>query len=295
MPSFPFKKIDAFATATSTGNPAGAVYLDSFEAITEAQMQRIALELKGFVCETGFIARIAPDAFRIRYFSSEKEVAFCGHATIAIMHDLLAHDPDLAALPRILLHTSKGILPVENRIRTEDAVYIQAPVPVFTEDHPGIAEIAQALNLAEAALDPALPIGVVNAGNQTLCVPLKSAGEVVGCRPAFNEVLAFCQRHGLDVITVFSDAPGPASLRTRVFAATFGYLEDPATGSGNAALGHHLHRTGLWDGLPILVEQNADLANPNVIRLASVADAEHGIRVLFGGGAIVRIEGRYLL
>jgi predicted PhzF superfamily epimerase YddE/YHI9 len=29
-------------------------------------------------------------------------------------------------------------------------------------------------------------------------------------------------------------------FRVRVFAATFGYLEDPATGSGNSALGYYL-------------------------------------------------------
>ena len=42
MKTFTFKKIDAFATATSGGNPAAAVYLDSFESITEQEMQRIA-------------------------------------------------------------------------------------------------------------------------------------------------------------------------------------------------------------------------------------------------------------
>ena len=71
MKTFTFKKIDAFATPTTGGNPAGAVYLDSMESIREPEMQRIARELKGFVSEVGFIARIAPDAFRIRYFSSE--------------------------------------------------------------------------------------------------------------------------------------------------------------------------------------------------------------------------------
>jgi len=188
MKTFTFKKMDAFATATSGGNPAAAVYLDSMESITEPEMQQIARELKGFVSEVGYIARIAPDAFKIRYFSSEKEVQFCGHATIAIMHDLVTQDPGLASLEQILLQTNKG-----------------------------------------------------------------------------------------------------------VFAAPFGYLEDPATGSGNAALGYHLQRRGHWNGTPIRLEQNADLENPNIVRLSSIADAKHGIRVIVGGGAIVRIEGRYCL
>lgn len=292
MKSVSFKKIDAFATATSGGNPAAAVYLDTFDAITEPEMQRIARELKGFVSEVGFVVRLAPDAFKLRYFSAEKEVAFCGHATIAILHDLVAHDAGLAALERILVHTNKGILPVENR---EGSVYIHAPEPVFTPCRLGTGEICEALDLPPSALDPALEPGIVNAGNQTLCLSLRTCRDVVEARPDFHRLRAFCERHGLDVITIFStQTADPANQwRTRVFAAPFGYLEDPATGSGNAALGYHLHRAGRWDGTPIRIEQNAELAHPNLVRLGSRPDPVHGLRVIFGGGAILRIDGRY--
>lgn len=294
MKTFTFKKIDAFATTTSGGNPAAAVYLDSFESITEPEMQRIARELKGFVCEVGYIARIAPNAFKIRYFSSEKEVQFCGHATIAIMHDLVTHDSSLASLERILLHTNKGVLAVENR---DGSVFIQAPEPVFTECRIEPAEICKALDIPESILDTGIETGIVNAGNQTLCLSLKTCQDVAGVAPNYQTVLAFCERHHLDVITIFSKnvAHPENHYRTRVFAAPFGYLEDPATGSGNAALGYHLHGCGHWDGIPIRLEQNADLQNPNIVLLSSIADEKHGIRVIFGGGAIVRIEGRYCL
>lgn len=292
MKSYSFKKIDAFATTTSGGNPAAAVYLDSFDAITEAEMQRIACELKGFVSEVGYLVRLAPDAFKLRYFSAEKEVAFCGHATIAILHDLVSHDPALASLERILLHTNKGILPVENR---DGCVYIHAPEPVHTECGIGAREICEALNLPPSALDPVIETGIVNAGLQTLCLPLKTLQAVVTAKPDFKTLQDFCKRHGVDIITLFTErVADPANrLRTRVFAAPFGYLEDPATGSGNAALGYHLYRLGLWDGSPIRIEQNADVANPNIVRLGSMPDPDFGIRVTFGGSAILRIDGRY--
>lgn len=295
MNSYPFKKMDAFATEESAGNPAGMVLLKRLEDLPEAQMQRIARELKGYVSEVGFIARIAPDAFKIRYFSSEQEVQFCGHATIGIMYDRILSDPSVAGLPRILLHTNKGILPVENRVREEGAVYIHAPAPVYTECRLDLAEICEALSLHSGSVDPSIEPGIVNAGNQTLCVPLKKAEDVVGVRPDFGKLLRFCQSRRLDVVTVFSrTVADPANqLRTRVFAAPFGYLEDPATGSGNAALGYHLHLLGLWDGSPLRIEQNADLRNPNIVRLGSIPDAEHGIRAVFGGGAVLKVEGRY--
>jgi predicted PhzF superfamily epimerase YddE/YHI9 len=49
MKKFAFKKIDAFATQESGGNPAAAVYLTAEQDISAHEMQRIAKELKGFV------------------------------------------------------------------------------------------------------------------------------------------------------------------------------------------------------------------------------------------------------
>lgn len=292
MSAFAFKKLDAFATSTSGGNPAGAVYLDSFDAITEPQMQRIARELKGFVSEVGYVAPAGPGAFRLRYFSSEKEVQFCGHATIAIAHDLFAHDAELVALARITLHTNRGVLPVDYR---EGSVFIQAPEPVFAESPIEAVEACVALNIPSTAIDPALPVGVVNAGNQTLCLPVRSCDDVTNTRPRYDIVRAFCDRARLDVITLFStETADPANgLRTRVFAAPFGYLEDPATGSGNAALGYHLHRLGWWDGTPLRIEQGPDRDCPNLVQLEGLEGDGEGFRVMFGGSAAPRIDGRY--
>ena len=83
--------------------------------------------------------------------------------------------------------------------------------------------------------------------------------------------------------------------RTRVFAAPFGYLEDPATGSGNAAFGYYLLRNNRWDGQPISVEQNGDLAHPNIVKLLAKHNEHNKVQVVFGGGAILRIAGEYFL
>ncbi|OQB80132.1 MAG: Trans-2,3-dihydro-3-hydroxyanthranilate isomerase [Verrucomicrobia bacterium ADurb.Bin122] len=80
-------------------------------------------------------------------------------------------------------------------------------------------------------------------------------------------------------------------LRTRVFAPAFGYLEDPATGSGNAALAHWLRKHGAWTGETLAIEQGPDRANPNLIQLR--ADAHSRLHI--GGRAVARIEGEYIL
>ena len=258
-------------------------------------MQRIAKDLKGFVSEVAFLSQMTPGVFSVRYFSSEREVQFCGHATVGMMYDLIKTDPVLAQQAVIQLHTNKGVLPVENRVRQQDAVFIHAPTPAYTTVQAGLAEICAAMNVRLDQIDQSIPLGLVNAGNQTLCIPLKSMVDVIELQPDFDAVLSFCQKFDLDVVTIFTtDTADPLNqIRSRVFAATFGYLEDPATGSGNAALGYHLHRSGKWDGSAIRIEQNAERSNPNIIRLATIPDLEHGIRVIFGGGSMTRITGHY--
>jgi len=72
-------RIAAFADADNGGNPAGVMIADTLP--DDAEMRRIAAEV-GY-SETAF-AMPVDDAWRVRYFSPESEVPFCGHATIAL-------------------------------------------------------------------------------------------------------------------------------------------------------------------------------------------------------------------
>ena len=73
------QKIAAFSDGDNGGNPAGVMITDSHP--DSAEMQRIAAQV-GY-SETAF-AMPAGKAWRVRYFSPESEVPFCGHATIAL-------------------------------------------------------------------------------------------------------------------------------------------------------------------------------------------------------------------
>ena len=73
--------------------------------------------------------------------------------------------------------------------------------------------------------------------------------------------------NGIDIIHVSTKETYTASskYRTRVFAPKYGYLEDPATGSGNAAFGYYLINENLWnDGFTI--EQGTNKSNPNFVK-----------------------------
>ena len=297
MKEFNFKKIDAFATSKSDGNLAGYVTLNSIADITPAEMLKIAKEMKGFVNEVGYVCQTAANEFDLKYYSSEREVDFCGHATIAIMYDLLKCNKQLGRCEFLKIRTNRGELTVENRIESENAVFILSPEPYEVHTLPNVKEIADNLGISVSEICENRPISIINAGLTTLIVPIWTLPSILNIAPQLETLKAFCEKNGIDIIEVYSTVVADKSnnYRTRVFAPTFGYIEDAATGSGNSALGYYLIKNNMWSGSTVVIEQNGLFDNFNVVKLQRKTDEKGNVRVLFGGGAITRIEGKYLL
>jgi len=297
MKEFDFKKIDAFATINSGGNPAGYVLLNSAEDISVDEMQHMARELKGFVNEVGYVFKSSENQIDMKYYSSEREVDFCGHATVAIMYDLLINDASLQQFETLKIKTNRGLLKAENRIKSENAVFIFSPEPFENETIPTLIDIATNLNITSNLIDNRFPISIINAGLSTLLVPIVNLESILSISPDLEQLKDFCFANHIDIIHVFSSevADKNNNYRTRVFAPTFGYIEDPATGSGNSAFGYYLLKNNLWKGETVSIEQNGLKNNFNVVKLQKQIDENGNTRILFGGAAIIRIEGKYQL
>lgn len=261
MKKLRFKKIDAFASRNSSGNPAAVIYLNTLEELSEEEKLQIAKELKGFVSEVGFVCPGAETDYELCYFSSEREVQ------------------------------------VQNCYQDEQSVYISAPPPKFSTKEIGAVEITMALDSRIDDLDASRPIQIINGGLETLIVPMAGLSQILRVAPKFQKLKEFCLQIGVDILLLYSSevASQGSKYRTRVFAPTFGYLEDPATGSGNSAFGYYLLAHGIWQGEKIKLEQNGLRDKPNFVQLFSQRTDTGDVRVWFGGGAIVRIDGQYNL
>lgn len=288
---YPYRKVHAFTRGDSAGNP--AAYLDTgTQILSPAEMLAVAREHRGFVSEVVFVSRDG-GGFLLSYWSSECEVDFCGHGTVAAMYDLISRASP-GTLPEVIsVRTArKGEVSVYNRIGEDDGVYVSAPEPRRFSHSASASGIAAALGAAPGLLHGTLPVDAVDAGLRTLIVPLVSLDAVVDLRPDQETLRLFCEAQGFDIVLAFSEEtehPG-FNAHSRVFAPKFGYLEDPATGSGNSALGSYLLDRGLWPGERLQVEQGPRGSSYNEIRLAL-----EGGKILFGGRASLRIEGSYLL
>lgn len=286
-----YKKIDAFVSEGSLGNPAACIYVDE-KPLPPDKMLAIARQHKGFVSEMVYAGSSRFADVKLTYYSSEGEVDFCGHGTIACMADLIKNTPELAGKPEVSVETNKaGLVTVYNEMATDD-IFISAPEAKYIGTEVSVAAAADALELPESSISREYPIDLVSAGLRTLIVPVAGLQSEVEVFPNPQWLKDFCVAAGADIVLIWcrETADRAYTAHTRVFAPRFGYLEDPATGSGNSAFGYYMLKHGLWDGSPIAIEQGGIDRIFNTVKLKT----KNG-RVLFGGGVAVRISGEYYL
>lgn len=293
MKQYRYIKSNAFTSGASTGNPAASIFVDE-DCLSPEQMLQIAAEHKGFVMETVFCSPSEMAACKLTYYSSECEVDFCGHGTIATMYSFV-NDNDSNRQTKVLsVETNKkGVISVYNEIDTEDAVYIEAPSPVEHAMNIPIDDIERILTLRKGSIDrEGRAIRIIDAGLRTLIVPVARFEDEVSVYPDLSSLKAFCEANDIDIILIYSLQVADASnfAHTRVFAPRFGYLEDPATGSGNSAFANYLLSEKMWDGTPITIEQGGNDRVFNAVKLKTLNG-----KVLFGGRATTKIIGSYFV
>ena len=292
MKQYRYIKSNAFTSGASLGNPAAALIAED-ECLTPEQMQQIAAEHKGFVMETVFCSPSKTAECKLTYYSSECEVDFCGHGTIATMYSIIKDDAALRAKKVLTVETNKkGMVSVYNEIDTEDAVYIEAPSPIEHAMNIPVEDIEGILTLRKGSINRERTIRIIDAGLRTLIVPITQFEDEVSVYPDEAALKVFCEENDIDNILIYSLQVADASnfAHTRVFAPKFGYLEDPATGSGNSAFANYLLSENMWDGSPITIEQGGNDRIFNAVKLKTLNG-----KVLFGGRATKKIEGYYLV
>jgi predicted PhzF superfamily epimerase YddE/YHI9 len=206
----PLYQLDAFASARFRGNPAAVCPLPGW--IDEAAMQAIAAENN--LAETAFLVG-ENGRYQIRWFTPVKEVALCGHATLAsarVIFDRLS-----PGLEEVRFDSQSGELRVT---RAGELLALDFPSLPGTRCEPPEGMVA-ALGRE--------PREVLRARN--LMAVYASEDEVRGLRPDFDGIA------NLDAFGVIVTAPGrDVDFVSRYFAPGAGVPEDPATGSAHCTL-----------------------------------------------------------
>jgi PhzF family phenazine biosynthesis protein len=244
-------RISAFSDGNVGGNPAGVLIGDEFP--NDLEMQSIAADV-GF-SETAFAVSTGT-GWRVRYFSPESEVPFCGHATIALGAALaLKHGDGVFALT--LNHAD---ITVEGR--RDGAVIAAALQSPRTRSEAAPPELVSAVlslfGYTRDDLDPRIPPALAQGGANHLILGLNSRQALAAMKYDLDSGRTLMRREGL-VTILFAYAETPQLFHTRNPFASGGVYEDPATGAGTAALAGYLRDIGWPHGGVIDVVQGEDM------------------------------------
>ena len=270
------RRIAAFSDGAQGGNPAGVWIGDALPP--DAAMQRIAHEI-GY-SETAFAAPLG-DGWRVRYFSPESEVPFCGHATIALGAALAASHGDGV----YALSLNAAAITVEGRrtIGPDGALLTSAALqspPTRSTQAPGpVVERALALfGYGPIDLDSRIPAALAHGGAGHLVLALRSRALLAAMRYELDAGRRFMRELGI-VTVVLAWAETDTLFHTRNPFASGGVYEDPATGAGTAALAGYLRDIGWPHGGAIDIVQGEDMGMRSRLRAEIGAERGGSIRV----------------
>ncbi|PIL21189.1 hypothetical protein P775_05610 [Puniceibacterium antarcticum] len=272
------QRIAAFSTNGKGGNPAGVVLLEN--AAPEADMQRVAAEV-GY-SETAFAVPVegADRSWRVRYFSPESEVSFCGHATIALGAALgQRHGPGTYNLD-----LNNASITVDAATSAEGMAATLASPPTesraITNDE---SEDAMALlGLTKDDLDVRLPPARIHGGADHLVFALRDRARLAAMAYDLDEGRNMMRRYKL-VTIMLVHIEGDRAFSVRNAFASGGVLEDPATGAAAAAFAVYLRDCGWPHGGQFTIRQGEDMGAPSIIEVH--LDGETGSSVRVSGNA----------
>jgi PhzF family phenazine biosynthesis protein len=247
----------AFTDHPDGGNPAGIWVGDQFPE--PATMQQMAAAV-GF-SETAFVAPASGRDRRVRYFSPEMEISFCGHATIATGVVLGKREGD----GTYRLTTAVGEVPVTVRLREgirEAALTSVAPAYVPA---PGalVSEALAALGWECDTLADDIPPARAYAGAWHLVLAAADASRLAKLTYDFDKLKALMLHDGLTTLQLIWRERADVFHARNPFPVG-GVVEDPATGASAAALGGYLREAGLVAApAAILIRQGEAMGRPS--------------------------------
>lgn len=277
--------VNAFTDDGRGGNPAGVV-LDA-EQLGFEQKQGIAARVG--LSETAFILPSRSADFKLEFFTPVRQIAHCGHATIASFSFL--QQTGRLRHPR----TSKETIDGTRAIHLEgESAFMEQLAPQYFALSEVSSEIdsenvLHSIGLTSHDLLDNLEPMIVATGNRFLVVPLRDKRALRKASPRHDLIEAISEK--LDLVGYYPFSPDPdvpgRHASTRMFAPRYGIPEEAATGMAagplacflverlNAAEGNILIEQGrlMSPESPSLIQVRLDLVNGKVLGLKAGGSA----------------------
>ena len=268
--------VNAFVDGEEGGNPAGVV-LDA-DNLSRKQKQKVAKNLG--LSETAFVSESDTADFKLEFFTPQRQIAHCGHATIATFSHL-------SQLGRISSgDTSKETIDGNRRIEVlDDFAYMEQTKPEYQDLSNQADGIFEALGVYPEQIlsDPF----VVNTGNSFLVLGVRSIKDLESLSPDFTKIDEISEQYDLIGFYIYSLETNveKRDASTRMFAPRYGIQEESATGMAAGPLACFLHDHANMDQEIFYIEQGYSMqpASPSCIKVVLDRD-DNTILSLKAGG-----------
>jgi trans-2,3-dihydro-3-hydroxyanthranilate isomerase len=281
-------------TETAFGGNQLAVFPDG-RGLSDRAMQALAREFN--FAETTFVLPPQDPRHlrRVRIFTPKTELPFAGHPTVGTAAVLARHGivPMTGGAATIVLEEGIGPITVEIQLRGQTVIaHLVTEKEVESPPaRPARTAAASALSLPE---DAVLETWFAGVGVRFCFVRLASREAVdraVLDRAAWSAHFANAWSSNL---YLFAGRLAPGSrLYVRMFAPALGVEEDPATGSGAAALAGYLaaRSPGEEGILNWEIDQGIAMGRPSFIEASAEKRRGRAARVKVGGATVLVGEG----
>lgn len=280
MPTFDFKQLDVFSRVALKGNPLAVVF--GADSLSDQQMADFANWTN--LSETTFLLtpRDPRADYRVRIFTTLKELPFAGHPTLGSCYAWL----QAGGIPKgeeIIQECEIGLVRI--RRQGDELAFIAPPLlRAGAVDAPLLERVRLGLGLEPGAI---VRSQWVDNGAGWLAVMLADRNQVLALQPDYSQLLGLA-------VGVIAPCDGgrddvDAQFEVRAFIAGDGAQEDPATGSLNAGLAQWLLGEGLAPERYV-VSQGTAIGRAGRIRVE-----RQGTEIWMGGAVSVCIDGRVQL
>ncbi|MDD1790019.1 PhzF family phenazine biosynthesis protein [Burkholderia gladioli] len=286
-----FKQVDVFTAVPFRGNPLAVVF--DADPLSDAQMQAIARWTN--LSETSFVCTPTdPRAdYRVRIFTTHRELPFAGHPTLGTAHAVREAGLAPRTPGRLVQQCGAGLVELREPAEGGPRAFAAPPARVTPLGAASHAALAAALR-SEAIVFEATPCATDN-GTPWLVVRLATAADCLALAPDPDALRTLADAVGALGVAAYAPHPagGPADFEVRclITAEASGIVEDPVTGSANAAIAGLLAHQGLHSGPTYTARQGTALGRDG--RVSVEYDATG--KIWIGGDAITVIDGSFLL
>lgn len=280
MPTFAFKQLDVFSNVPLKGNPLAVVL--GADSLSDQQMADFAKWTN--LSETTFLLtpRDPRADYRVRIFTTLKELPFAGHPTLGSCQAWLQAG-GVAKGAEIIQECEIGLVRV--RRHGDELAFIAPPLlRSGAVEAPLLERVRLGLGLAPGAI---VRSQWVDNGAGWLAVMLAERTQVLDLQPDYSQLMGLAVGVIAPCDPVRDDVE--AHFEVRAFIAGDGSQEDPATGSLNAGVAQWLLSEGLAPERYV-VSQGTAMGRAGRLRIERQGD-----EIWVGGAVVACIEGRLQL